>query len=177
MPEDKRKQAQELASSALDDLTNPSVPIENAIRRAMRVAALSGHPFWRAWLQLQLVDFREAKGDLKAMREMLQGYFPDDSHYQKVAKNVLVDYIASRSSPAFEDKMYGAPVTDMESMVETARQLLRGVGQPDAQVMVAVQRSSQMLSRIKNRIQQYLMNVESGDLTASQETGEDEPSK
>lgn len=166
--DDKRIQAQQLASSALDDLAIPGLSIEIPIRKAMRAAALSGHPFMRGWLLLQLVDFRDAGGDVEAMKLMLQGYFPDELNYQTVAINVFNDYKESRSSSAFPDKMYGASVTDLEHLIATGRAALRE-GLPDPQIMEIFQRTNQMLSRIKNRLQGYLMQIEGGDFSTKHE--------
>lgn len=95
------------------------------------------------------------------MRGMLQAHFPDDSVYQNVAKNVYADYAKSRSFVGIEDKMYGASIVDMETALDNARRALRTIG-PDPEVSAVVRRLSQMYSRIKNRIQEYLTNIESG---------------
>jgi hypothetical protein len=101
---------------------------------------------------------------MDAMKQMLAAYFPDDNgSFKQVATNVFAEYAQSRSSPAWPNKLYGAPIMDLENLVQNAKMLLHDAGQPDAQIMEIVQRCSQMLSRIKNRVGEYLMSIESDE--------------
>jgi hypothetical protein len=160
--EDDRSRARKLATDALQDLRTVGTPIQVGIHKAIRVAALCGHPFWRAWLQLQLVDLTGDRANLASIKTMLDAALADERVSQEVAVNVFLDYTESRSID-IPDTIDGSPITDLEQLVEMATLLLQDGDDPGPKIFERVRRNKQILSRVRSRIQEYLTQVESGD--------------
>jgi hypothetical protein len=160
MSENDATRARAFARDALDELLAPNASIESVVRKAMRVAALRRHAFWRAWLQLQLIDLTGDRAELTTIKTMLDAAFPDERVSQDVAQNVFADYTASRES-GIPGKIDGRPITEIEQLVQMAALLIQEGDDPGPKIFERVQRNRQVLSRVKNRIQQYLSEVES----------------
>jgi hypothetical protein len=160
--EDDRRQARKLAKDALRDLQTVGTPIEVGIQKAMRVAALCGDPFWRAWLQLQLVDLTGDRANLTSIKTMLDAALPDERVSQEIAVTVFADYTESRAID-IANTIDGSPITDLEQLVQMAALLLQEGDDPGPKIFERVRRNTLILSRVKGRIQKYLTHVESGD--------------
>jgi hypothetical protein len=149
---DDRAQARELATDALQDLADDGTPIEVGIRKAIRVAALCKHPFWQAWLQLQLVDLTGDQANLLSIKAMLDAALPDKHVSQEVAVNVFFDYTCSRAID-IPDVILGNPITDLEQLVQMAALLLKEDDNPGPKIFERVRRNKLILSRVKTDVE------------------------
>src|ERR1700692_3952214 len=114
--QDNRTQARAIASNALDDLANPSVPLDAAVRKAIRVAALCGNPAMRAWLQLQVTDLTDSgRNDAMRIRRQIEAEF-DEATARRVTTAVLDSYFDSRTPKSEPDKLYGPPISEIERL-------------------------------------------------------------
>jgi hypothetical protein len=162
---EKRERARELATAALSELLDPDSLIEPVIQKAMRVAALCGHPYYRAWFQLQLADLTEGRGDATEIKKMLDAAFPDERMSPEIAQRVCIDYTASREL-GDPDKVQGASITVIEQFVRMADGFLEEGSDPGPKILERVQNSRQILQSVRHRIRQYLTTIEGDGSTA-----------
>lgn len=156
---DKADLARSLASEALTDLSTPGTPIQVALLKAIRVAALKGHAYWRAWLTLQLTDGGSEHSAVR-IQEQIASTLPDSETAQAVTKQVALDYMTSRSIANQPTKIYGASIEELEGFVKR-NQRLASIAPADVSEIINELRG--MFARIRNRISDYLIGVESGD--------------
>ena len=86
---------------------------------------------------------------------------PDPGQFEKVGEEVLADYLSSRSLPDHEGDCWAGSVMQMERLVEGADRLIdEGVAIPP-NMIVPQTRFKAMYQRIKDRLQHYLISLES----------------
>jgi hypothetical protein len=160
MSEDDATRSRQLARDALDMLLGANASTENAVRAAMRVAALRKHTFWQAWLQLQLVDLTGDRSGLDSVTTLLDAAFPEGVVSREVAAKVFADYSASREVDS--ERIDGSPIGEVEQLVQMAALLIQEGDDPGPKIYERVKRNREVLVRVKSRIQQYLSEVEGG---------------
>lgn len=142
-------------------LSSPNYSAEAIMRSAMRVAALCGHAFWRAWFQLQLMDLSKGAHGFRDLKAALDGQLPDERAKQ-VAEDVIVDYFTSRSADRNPDKVYGSSIGELQRMVKLFEDEIRAARGPVPPDFIATSHQNRaMFDAIISRTHSYLVTIES----------------
>jgi hypothetical protein len=158
MPGDAGMGAREIAADALDQLLDANAPLEAVIRKALRVAALRRHPYWRAWLQLQFIDLSRTPDDAGTIETVLETASMDDRMSPEVASRAYSDYRKSRQTS--DGEFDGASITVIEQVVQMAACLIREGDNVGPMIVERVRRNNEILAEVKNRIRQYLASID-----------------
>ena len=170
MNENNRQLSRRLASEALSELSTPDYPFESVVRKTLRVATLRNHTYMSALLRLQLLDVMSGKRDLEKTKQLFDDMYPDRQRSEELKNQVFTDYFISRSSTNQKDKIYGAAVGELERNVKIGLDLIENAtGRIPQEFMISTRALEQMLNAIKNRVQNYLMEVEADEGSAETE--------
>lgn len=145
------------ASFALGSLIYGGASVEACVRAVLRIATLKGHSWWQAWAQVQLMRTSSADNDphsLKRMHRILEGSLPHEQQRNETIDSVLDDYSATRSysqkngEGKDETRFTAGSVSDLENEVSA---------DPASNLSDSYR---DLLTRIKNRAQYYLTQIE-----------------
>ena len=156
--DERRTKARQLAAEALEDLGSPDMPIEIPLRKAIRVATLMGHAYWRAWFTLQTRDIGTDSNPAD-VKDRLASMIGDEQAAKEALEKVALDYMRSRSLRSHPDKIYGPSVADLEAFVQRNSMLMNL--SPPTDVRAIMDELRNMLSGIRSRLHDYLLDGES----------------
>jgi hypothetical protein len=163
-----RTAARSLATQALNDLSAPGVPLEKVIRTAIRVSALCNHPAMRAWLQLQIMDLSNASTDRILLKEAIAQSIGDKERAKRVTETVLIDYLKSRDTPSEPGNVYSASIDSLERLAANfGNEIHSSPGPVPQDFLLRYNEMRRMVLQIKNRVEEYLVGIESEGGTSS----------
>lgn len=146
-----------IASFALSQLIQKKSSVESGVRATLRVATMRRHTFWQFWAYLNLHTLSEP-GNAERARKLLQDAFPDSEEQRlSVVDSVFQDLKHCREVRKDKILIDGVGQLESKQLIADAR-IKAGFDPPttDANELRDV------LFRVKNRVQMYLMAIENG---------------
>lgn len=159
MNEDQTFDSRSAASYALGQLLFKESSVEVGVRSVLRIAEHRGFTWWRVWATLQLVPFNA--GTLgEDITRMVKEDFPEEKrgHQASLYGDQFLEYSYLRWQPETEHYAVDG-IAKLEKLCALAEAAyIRG--QDDLRQIVLM--NTEILSRIKSRVQEFLTAIEAG---------------
>jgi len=158
---DNRDQTRSLASEALGDLASPQKRLTTVVEKALRIASLRKHSYWRAWCEMQLRDLSEPQ-EITAFHHKMTSTLDLDREGKQIIENALVDYSITRLTPSRgQHAAFGGTLSTLEDALRDAELLQASMGTPPPDAIVYMSELRRALEKIRQRVRNYLIDVES----------------
>jgi hypothetical protein len=146
---------QAFASYALSQLLFKDSSVEVGVRSVLRIANYKGLTWWTLWASLQLREF--SPETLRADIQAFQDDFPEEkeAHRDKIVHDQLAEYLDLRH--VRDNLARPFDLASLEKLTEIAQANAASGNEQQQSFVIEL---STILSRIKSRVQTFLIAIE-----------------